>query len=119
MKSNGTVWGSFGTLVSGAILATTLSMGALAGVAAASPCVGTCHVNRHDCAVACGIEGNCGRMFKVCKTGCKDSTVPGPDRKACLSECRAEQVSCRNEVGACKTSCADDFLDCRVECNSN
>jgi len=118
MKSYATLKGTFGTIVAGAILAVTFSQSALAGVAPQS-CTGGCHVNRHDCVVGCVMEGNCGRMFDVCKTGCKDSTVPGPDRKSCVTECRTERQSCRSDVGSCKTSCVDDFLDCRVECKTN
>ncbi len=118
MKSYATLKGTFGTIVAGAILAVTFSQSAFAGAVPQS-CFGGCHVNRHDCAVGCVVEGNCGRMFDTCKTGCKDSTVPGPDRKDCVTECRTERQDCRAGVGSCKTSCVDDFLSCRVECKTS
>ena len=114
---NHKLWGNAWRIAAGTILAASLLGQAATASAAVSPCTGVCHENRHDCAVSCVAEGNCAAMFNVCRMGCIDSIVPGPDRKECLVECRHERLSCRTEVGSCKKDCVDEFLSCRTECN--
>ena len=104
------------TVVAGALLATTLASHAQA---APSQCVAACHKVCRDGTTACVAEGNCADMFGVCRTACLDSNVPGPDRKSCLDDCRAERLSCRKDVATCKGECVQEFKDCKSECNGD
>ena len=105
-------WIAGSTVVAGALLAT-----ALASHAQATPCKAACLKQFRNGAQACIIEGNCGRMFLMCRTECIDTAVPGPDRAGCLAGCRSDRLSCRQEVASCKAENVQELKDCKNACD--
>src|SRR5262245_3239839 len=103
MRNLRTKWITGWTIVAGALLATTVATGsAMARGSAPWQCVAACHKVCRDGVTACTLQGNCADIFTVCRTACLDSNLPGPDRKSCINECKAERLSCRIDVAGCK-----------------
>jgi hypothetical protein len=101
------------TVVAGALLATALASHAQA----ATPCKTACFNQFRHGVTACIVQGNCGRMFLMCRTECGDATVPGPDRSGCLAGCRSDRQSCRQDVADCKAENVQVFQDCKDACD--
>jgi hypothetical protein len=101
------------TFVAGALLATALASHAQAATACKAACL---KEFRHG-VEACIVQGNCGRMFLMCRTECIDTSVPGPDRADCLAGCRSVRLSCRQDVASCKTENVQELQDCKAACD--
>jgi hypothetical protein len=103
------------TIVAGALLATALASHAQA----ATPCKAACLKNFRTDTKACVVEGNCADLFGMCRNGCIESSMPGPERSSCLSDCRAERISCRQDVAGCKADAVQVLNDCKDGCTNN
>jgi hypothetical protein len=106
-------WIAGSTVVAGALLATALASHAQA----ATPCKAACLEQFRHGTQACIVEGNCGRMFQMCRTECIDTAVPGPDRNGCLAGCRSDRLSCRQDVASCRAESVQELKDCKDACD--